>query len=105
MSTEPAPERERHADIVGDVIDDEYVSVTEDTFVGIAVERFLEFEPENEAETTIYYVYVTDGEDRLVGIASFRELVNAASDPLITTVKDVTALVIYFGLATILIGV
>ena len=28
----------------------------------------------------------------------------AASDPLITTVKDVTALVIYFGLAAVLLA-
>ncbi len=28
----------------------------------------------------------------------------AASDPLITTVKDVTALLIYFGLASVLLG-
>lgn len=73
---------EEHADRVAEVTDDEYVAVTEDTFVGIAIQRFREFQPEDD-ETTVYYLYVVDHEDRLVGVMSFRELLNAPQDDLV----------------------
>lgn len=74
----------RHAEVVGDVADEEYIAVTEGTFVGVAVERFMEFEPADPEETTLYYVYVVDDEDRLVGVVSFRQLVNAPEDDLVS---------------------
>lgn len=73
-----------HYELVGEVADDEYVAVAEDTFVGLAIEEFLEFEPTDPEETTIYYVYVIDGDGRLVGVASFRDLINAPEDDLVS---------------------
>lgn len=70
---------QEHVDTVGQITDDEYVSVRSDTFVGIAVERFREFAPTDD-ETTIYYLYVTDPNDKLVGVLSLRELLNAPED-------------------------
>ncbi len=71
---------EEHADHVAELLDEEdFVAVTEDTFAGIAIQRFREFEPVDE-ETTIYYLYVVDHDGRLVGVLSFRELLNAPRD-------------------------
>ncbi len=71
---------EEHADRVVEVLEEEdYVAVAPDTFVGIAIQTFREFEPGDD-ETTIYYLYVVDRDDRLVGVLSFRELLNAPRD-------------------------
>ena len=74
---------EEHADTAGEVMDDEYVVVDDDTFVGIAIDTFRRYEPEDD-ETTVYYVYVKDDADRLVGVLSLRELLNAPEDDLVS---------------------
>ncbi len=71
-----------HADRVEEVASTEYVSVTQDTFVGPAIEEFREFEPTTD-ETTVYYLYVTDNYGRLVGVMSLRELLNAPEDDVV----------------------
>jgi len=71
-----------HADRVGEITDDEYVAVTQETFVGPAIEEFRDFEPVSD-ETTIYYLYVTDNAGRLVGVMSLRELLNAPEDDVV----------------------
>lgn len=75
---------ELHADIVRDILDEEFVAVSDDMFVGMVIDEFRDFSPDD--ETTIYYVYVTDDEDRLVGVLSLRELLNAEVDDPISTV-------------------
>ncbi|ELY56662.1 magnesium transporter [Natronolimnohabitans innermongolicus] len=75
-------ELEFHADRVEEVTDDEYVAVTQETFVGPAIDEFREFEPISD-ETTVYYLYVTDNADRLVGVMSLRELLNAPEDDVV----------------------
>lgn len=71
---------DEHADRIADVLDEEdHVAVAPDTFVGIAIQQFRDFEPRHD-EATIYYLYVVDREDRLVGVLSFRELLNAPRD-------------------------
>ncbi|SDQ22761.1 magnesium transporter [Natronobacterium texcoconense] len=73
---------EFHADRAGELTDDEYVAVTQETFVGPAIEEFRKFEPTAE-ETTVYYLYVTDNAGRLVGVMSLRELLNAPEDDVV----------------------
>lgn len=74
---------EFHADEIGEVVDDKYVAVQHDEFVGVAIDKFRKFEPEDD-EATVYYLYVTDEADRLVGVMSLRELLNAAEDDLVS---------------------
>lgn len=74
---------EFHADEVGEVTDEEYVLVQDDEFVGVAIDRFREFEPEDE-EATVYYLYIVDDSDRLVGVMSMRELLNAPEDDVVS---------------------
>ena len=75
-------EMEVHADEVREVVDEEYVAVTQETFVGMAVDAFRTFVPEDD-ETTVYYLYVTDNQGRLVGVLSLRELLNAPEDEMV----------------------
>ncbi|GAB3025284.1 magnesium transporter [Natronobiforma cellulositropha] len=72
-----------HADEVREVTDEEYVTVTDDTFVGMAVDQFRAYAPKD-GETTVYYLYIVDDEDRLVGVMSLRELLNAPEDTLVS---------------------
>lgn len=76
---------ELHADTVADVMDDEFVAVQVDDFVGTAINYFRDFQPADD-ETTIYYVYVIDEADSLVGVISFRELLNAPEDAILSDV-------------------
>ncbi|APX97318.1 magnesium transporter [Natronorubrum daqingense] len=76
------PDLEFHADRTAEMVDDEYVAVTQETFVDTAIEEFRAFEPESD-ETTVYYLYVTDNSGRLVGVMSLRELLNAPEDDVV----------------------
>jgi len=68
---------------VGDVMTDGYVAVAPGTTVADATNRFQEFAPDEPSRTTIYYTYVVDEEDRLLGVASLREMLAAADgDPM-----------------------
>ena len=68
VDTEIKPGVEFHADTVRDVIDEEYVAVRDDMFVGMVIDKFRDFTPDD--ETTIYYVYIVDEDNRLVGVLS-----------------------------------
>ncbi|ARS90132.1 magnesium transporter [Natrarchaeobaculum aegyptiacum] len=81
-AAEHGRELEFHADRADEIADEEYVAVTQDTFVDTAIEQFREFEPVSE-ETTVYYLYATDNYGRLVGVMSLRELLNAPEDDVV----------------------
>lgn len=61
----------------------EFVAVTADLTAAQTIERLRELEPDAE---TIYYVYVVDADERLVGVLSLRDLIVAQPD---TSVADV----------------
>lgn len=67
-----------------DLISEEYISVTADATVDEAIDAVRKYTPG--AAVTIYYVYVTDADGKLTGIASLRELLNAAGDVAVTDV-------------------
>lgn len=73
---------ESHVDRIGAVANDSYVAVTDDEFVGVAIDQFRAFEPAND-DATIYYLYIVDDADRLVGVMSLRELLNAPEDDVV----------------------
>jgi magnesium transporter len=52
----------------------EYVAVPAELTAAATIDRLRELEPDAE---TIYYVYVIDGEGRLVGVLSLRDLIVA----------------------------
>jgi magnesium transporter len=66
----------------GGLMTTKYVTVPPGLRAGEALERLRHDEASKEAET-IYYVYVTNGDDKLVGVVSLSDLVLAPSDTLI----------------------
>ncbi len=61
-------------DSAGGLMTTEYVAIPADITAEQAIERLRELEPDAE---TIYYVYVTDEDERLVGVLSLRDLIVA----------------------------
>jgi magnesium transporter len=61
-------------DTAGGMMTTEFVAVRADLTAGETIERLRELEPDAE---TIYYVYVVDGDGRLVGVLSLRDLIVA----------------------------
>src|SRR5207248_8352459 len=61
-------------DTAGGIMTPEFVSVPATLTAGQTIDRLRELEPDAE---TIYYVYVTDEEGRLVGVLSLRDLIVA----------------------------
>jgi CBS domain-containing protein/sporulation protein YlmC with PRC-barrel domain len=61
-------------DTAGGMMTTEFVAVAADLTAGQTIERLRELEPDAE---TIYYVYVVDGDGRLVGVLSLRDLIVA----------------------------
>jgi CBS domain-containing protein len=61
-------------DTAGGMMTTEFVAVDAALTAGQTIERLRELEPDAE---TIYYVYVTDHEGRLVGVLSLRDLIVA----------------------------
>ena len=70
-------------DTAGGMMTTEFVAVPADLTAGETIERLRELEPDAE---TIYYVYVVDGDGRLVGVLSLRDLIVA---PPSTAIGDV----------------
>jgi magnesium transporter len=66
----------------GGIMTTEYVCVPATLTAAQTIDRLRELEPTAE---TIYYVYVTDAEDRLVGVLSLRDLIVAKPDTVIST--------------------
>ncbi len=70
-------------DSAGGIMTTEYIALEEHLTAAQAIDRLRELEPDAE---TIYYVYVTDEDDRLVGVLSLRDLIVAKPD---TPIREV----------------
>jgi len=70
-------------DSAGGLMTTELVAMSEGMSAAQAIERLRELEPDAE---TIYYVYVVDGDERLVGVLSLRDLIVARPDTAIAEV-------------------
>jgi magnesium transporter len=66
----------------GGLMTTKYVTVPPGITVGAALERLRHDEAAKEAET-IYYLYVTNGDEKLVGVVSLSDMVLAPPDTLI----------------------
>jgi CBS domain-containing protein len=69
-------------DTAGGIMTTEFVAVPATLTAAQTIDRLRELEPDAE---TIYYVYVTDPEDRLVGVLSLRDLIVAKPETCIAT--------------------
>ena len=72
-----------HEDTAGGLMTTEFVAIHDNLTCEETIERLRELAPRAE---TIYYVYVVDAEERLVGVLSLRDLVIS---PPPTCVKDI----------------
>jgi magnesium transporter len=70
-------------DSAGGIMTTEYVAVTDELTTIQTIDRLRELEPDAE---TIYYVYVTDDAEHLVGVLSLRDLIVANPDAPIRSV-------------------
>jgi magnesium transporter len=61
-------------DTAGGIMTTEFIALEDGLSAAQAIERLRELEPDAE---TIYYIYVTDESDRLVGVLSLRDLIVA----------------------------
>ncbi len=73
------------ADTAGGLMTNEYIAYTMDLTVGEAIERFREDAPEIEA---VYYIYVVDSEERLIGVLSLKELLLSELDTRISDIME-----------------
>ncbi len=64
-------------DSAGGIMTTEFIAIPESLTASQTIDRLRELEPDAE---TIYYVYVTDEEGRLVGVLSLRDLIVARPD-------------------------
>jgi CBS domain-containing protein len=69
-------------DTAGGIMTTEFVAVPATLTAAQTIDRLRELEPDAE---TIYYVYVTDPDDRLVGVLSLRDLIVSKPNVLIST--------------------
>jgi CBS domain-containing protein len=70
-------------DSAGGIMTTEFIAVPATLSAAQTIDRLRELEPDAE---TIYYVYVTDDDGRLVGVLSLRDLIIAQPDALISAV-------------------
>ena len=70
-------------DTAGGIMTTEFVAVPTHLTAAETIERLRELEPDAE---TIYYVYVTDDDGRLVGVLSLRDLIVARPDARIEAI-------------------
>ena len=76
---------EYHDETAGGLMTNEYVAIRRDLTAQQTIDRLRELEPEAE---TIYYVYVVDEEEHLVGVISLRDLIIARPEcPIETFMK------------------
>lgn len=86
---EPPVEAEDYELSVGDVMTDGFVSVSDDYTIKEATDRFRTYAPDDPTETTVYYTYVVDDDDLLIGVASLREMLAAPdADPISLIMED-----------------
>jgi CBS domain-containing protein len=69
-------------DTAGGIMTTEYVAVPANLTAAQTIDRLRELEPNAE---TIYYIYVTDDDNKLVGVLSLRDLIVAKPDRKIST--------------------
>jgi len=67
-------------DSAGGIMTTEFIAIPADLTATQAIERLRELEPDAE---TIYYVYVADEEEKLVGVLSLRDLIVAKPDAVV----------------------
>ncbi len=72
-------------DTAGGLMAIEYVDVRKDMTINQAIERLRKIAPDAE---TVYYVYVTNDDEQLVGVISLRELIIAPPDELIENIMQ-----------------
>ncbi|BEP29671.1 magnesium transporter [Helicovermis profundi] len=72
-------------DTAGGIMTKDFISLKSDYTIYKAIETLRKTEVDNE---TIYYVYVTDLEERLVGVISLRELIIAKPNQLISEIMN-----------------
>ncbi|WGI18159.1 magnesium transporter [Methanonatronarchaeum sp. AMET-Sl] len=72
--------------MVKEVMVQDYISVNQNTTAEEAIEHFREQKAKPKEETTIYYIYVIDEYEHLVGVLSLVELLHAKPD---TKVKEI----------------
>jgi Mg/Co/Ni transporter MgtE len=68
---------EHEDDTAGGLMNSDYLSIAEDLTVGDAISRIRLLAPEIE---TVYYAYVVDPEERLLGVVSLKDLLINQSD-------------------------
>ncbi len=78
----------------GGLMTREYVTVKRDWSVGKTLEILREIAPEAE---TIYYLYVTDDQERLVGVVSLRQLIVAAPETPVGAVMSENVISVSVG--------
>ena len=71
---------EYHDKTAGGLMTNEYVAIRQDQTAQQTIEHLRALEPEAE---TIYYLYVTDKDEKLVGVISLRDLLIAPPDRLV----------------------
>jgi len=72
-------------DTAGGIMTKDFISLKSDYTIYKAIETLRKTEVDNE---TIYYVYVTDLEEKLVGVISLRELIIAKPNQLISEIMN-----------------
>ena len=68
-------------DTAGGLMTPEYVAIPQRLTAAQAIERIRELEPEAES---IYYIFVIDGQERLRGVLSLRDLIIASPETLVS---------------------
>ena len=69
-------------DSAGGMMTTEFVAVRDDLTAEQTIQRLRELEPDAE---TIYYIYVVDDAEHLVGVVSLRDLIVSPPDTLVRT--------------------
>ena len=79
---------EYHDKTAGGLMTNEYVAIRQDQTAQQTIDHLRALEPEAE---TIYYLYVTDQDEKLVGVISLRDLLIAPPDRLVSDFMIVKA--------------
>ncbi len=72
-------------DTAGGIMTKDYISILQDITCYEAIERLREEAPDAE---TVYYIFVTDHQERLVGVISLRQLIVSKPDQLIEDIMN-----------------
>jgi magnesium transporter len=81
-----------HEETAGGIMTKDYVDINARMTMGQAIDHLRSTAPDAE---TIYYVYVVDDEERLVGIVSLRELLIAKPETFVDQVMNTSVISVY----------